>query len=133
MEHATSGFSLAEVLVVLLIISVLFILVMPQYIDVAENARTKEARALLRLIRAGQEVYFSEYRVFSDDLNLLNIENPNARVESQRDFSYSLAPPPPPDTLLEDFIAEATRLRGAREGDRYRIQKSGDVQGPFNP
>ena len=132
-----AGFTLTEILVVVIIIGILATLALPMLVKTLEKAKVGEAISNLNLIRTGQKIYFLEYGQFSPDIDSLNIENPN--LAASRYFYYDLDGTVPVET---DFKAQATRggsgvtqiAPSPYQGDQYYIQKDGTVHGRFaNP
>jgi len=130
------GFTLTEVLIVVIIIGILATLALPMLVKTLEKAKVGEAMSNLNLIRTGQKIYFLEYSQFSPDITSLNIEHPN--LASSRYFYYDLDGTVPVGT---DFKARA--IRGGTgaisapepyKNDEYYIQKDGTIHGRFaNP
>lgn len=128
------GFTLTELLVVVIIIAILAVLALPMLVKTLEKAKVGEATSNLNLIRTGQKIYFLENNKFTDSLGDLNIEDPN--VQTDRYFSYEASSSG--DTLTGDFTAKAIRGgTGAKtasstyDKDLYTIQKQGTIVGRF--
>ena len=127
------GFTLTELLIVVIIIGVLATLALPMLVKTLEKAKVGEATSNLNLIRTGQKIYFLEWGEFSPTIGDLNVEDPND--ETSRYFYYSLD-----DEVnrAENFTAIATRGgEGAisapepYDGDNYQVQKNGTIRGRF--
>ena len=122
-----SGFTLTEILIVIVIIAVLATLALPMLVKTIEKAKIGEAASNLNLIRTGEKIYFLEYGIYWNDINDLNIEDPNTPVS--RYFNYAI-------TAADgtDFTAQATRRDGDYQ-DPIVIQKDGRITstGPFFP
>jgi len=134
--HKT-GFTLTELLVVIIIIGIVAVLALPMLIKTIEKAKLGEAATNLNLIRTGEKIYFLEYGEFwynSDDdggLNDLNIENPNS--QANRYFDYEIV-----GITATDFTARATRKSDAPSpyaNQEYDIDKSGAIStdSPIQP
>jgi len=128
------GFTLTELLVVIVIIALLATLALPMLVKTLEKAKVGEAASNLNLLRTGQKIYFLEYGQFTSSINDLNIENPNDATS--RYFSYTASSSG--DTLTENFAATATRGgTGAiaapepYQDDEYTISKEGTISGRF--
>ena len=133
------GFTLTEILIVVVIVALLAVLALPMFVKTIEKAKVGEAISNLNLIRAGQKIYYLEYGCFAgtgtseDPIEKLKIEDPNDA--SSRYFYYEIASPAG-DT--SDFTAQATRGgSGAQpavspyDDDVYTIQKGGEIDGPL--
>lgn len=68
-----NGFSLNEIVVTVIIISVLTALALPQYTTVAEKARAAEARTSLASLLGAQKAYQLENSSFATDINELEV------------------------------------------------------------
>ena len=128
------GFTLTELLIVVVIIALLAALALPMLVKTLEKAKVGEAASNLNLIRTGQKIYFLEYGQFSPDIASLNVEDPNN--PTSRYFSYTAADGG--DDLTTDFTATATRGgTGAiaapepYQDDDYTISKEGTISGRF--
>jgi prepilin-type N-terminal cleavage/methylation domain-containing protein len=136
------GFTLTEILIVVIIIGVLATLALPMLVKTLEKAKVGEAISNLNLIRTGQKIYFLEYGCYSgtgeldNPIDKLNIENPNNATS--RYFYYEITSIAGATT---NFTAQATRGGSGAQpapspyGYWYRIQKEGRItsNGPFYP
>ncbi|MBI4436302.1 MAG: prepilin-type N-terminal cleavage/methylation domain-containing protein [Candidatus Omnitrophica bacterium] len=106
-RHA--GFTLLELLIVIIILGILAALALPQYLKTVERGRGAEAIVNLGTIRTGELNYYAENRVYTPDLDLLDIDNPNflpPPPDGTRLFDYTLSVPAP-----DTFTAMAQRIR----------------------
>ncbi|MFG6148534.1 competence type IV pilus major pilin ComGC [Halobacillus sp. B23F22_1] len=69
------GFTLIEMLIVLLIISVLLIITIPNLTENTESIRTKGCEALVLTTEAQVESYYIEHNALPADLSVLVDEN----------------------------------------------------------
>ncbi|MFC1646219.1 prepilin-type N-terminal cleavage/methylation domain-containing protein [Candidatus Omnitrophota bacterium] len=78
-----TGFTLIELVVVVVIIGILSSIALPLYNRVVEKSRTAEAYATLGAILSAQKRYVLEHDVYADDLDDLdiNITNPGKYFE----------------------------------------------------
>ena len=74
----TRGFTLLELLIVVTIIAILAAMAMPQYLRVAERARTAEALTVLAAMRSSELRYRSADPAgsYTTNLNTLDIDGP---------------------------------------------------------
>lgn len=117
------GFTLTELLIVVVIIGVLATLALPMLVKTIEKAKVGEAISNLNLIRTGQKIYFLEYSTFSPGVTDLNIEDPND--PSSRYFDYTIE-----SADSSDFTGRAQRRNNAPnpyDTYYYEISKDGDL------
>lgn len=118
-----AGFTLTELLIVVIILGILATLALPMLVKTIEKAKVGEAISNLNLIRTGQKIYFLEYSTFISSLDSLNIENPNDASSSY--FDYSI-----PSADSSDFTGRAQRKENAPDPYNtyyYDIQKDGAI------
>lgn len=70
------GFSLTELLVVLVIIGVLALLAIPRFLNVVTKAKTSEAKRNLRTLHTYLEAHYFEHDQYTTDLLVLGFEQP---------------------------------------------------------
>ena len=68
------GFSLTELMVVLVIIGILALLAIPRFSSVTSKAKMTEAKTMLKQLHTLQESYRFEYDVYSPDLLAIGFE-----------------------------------------------------------
>lgn len=133
-RHRKIGFTLTEILIVVVIVGILATLALPMLVKALEKAKIGEAVSNLNLIRTGQKIYFLEYGVFSPDVSDLNMEDPNETTS--RYFFYETSG----GDLENDFTATAERGGSGAisapepyDGNVYSISKDGTITstGPF--
>jgi prepilin-type N-terminal cleavage/methylation domain-containing protein len=82
------GFTLLELIVVIIILGVLATLGFTQYTKVIEKGRTSEAKMILGSIRTAQEAYNLEHGTYAANLDALPVQAPQA-CQNTHYFSYS--------------------------------------------
>ena len=75
-NFSPKGFTLVELLVVVLIIGILAAVAIPQYQVAVAKARINRLLALVKNIETAQEVYKMENGTYANDFSLLDIELP---------------------------------------------------------
>lgn len=68
------GFSLTELMVVLVIIGILALLAIPRFASITTRAKTTEARTMLRQVHTLQEAWFFEYDRYGEQLPAIGFE-----------------------------------------------------------
>lgn len=128
------GFTLTELLIVVIIVGILATLALPMLVKTLEKAKLGEAASNLNLIRTGQKIYFLEYSTFSPTITDLNIEDPNG--QTNRYFDYSITSPVAVPPNVTEFTARATRKDGKYQNSYCEITKDGTITssaGYFTP
>jgi len=130
------GFTLTEILIVVVIMGLLGTLALPVLVKTIEKAKFGEAISNLNLIRTGEKIYFLQYSFYAgrDDSDpnpktvaikdKLNIEDPNTSPY----FTYTIESP---KGDLSDFTVMATRKSDAPSayaGKEYTISKDGVIR-----
>lgn len=68
------GFSLPELLIVLVIIGILVMIAIPIYQNITTKAKTTEAKLMLGQVKTLQKAHYMEYDYYSDDLAAIGFE-----------------------------------------------------------
>jgi prepilin-type N-terminal cleavage/methylation domain-containing protein len=76
---ASSGFTLVELAVVIIIIGVLGAFAVPRFLDSVERSKAAEAINYLSSVRAAQERYQVQQGTYSNDLSALDIQMPSPK------------------------------------------------------
>lgn len=124
-----TGFTLTELLIVVIIVGIVATLALPMLVKTMEKAKLGEAASNLNLIRTGEKIYFLEYGTFRTPHTKLNIEDPNE--QANRYFQYEVT-----EADSNDFAAKATRREGRYINKAVYIDKSGAItadEGYFTP
>ncbi|CAN5489547.1 prepilin-type N-terminal cleavage/methylation domain-containing protein [soil metagenome] len=78
------GFSLTELLVVLVIIGVLVMLAIPIYNNIATRAKITEAKLMLNQVHTLQESFHMQYDHYSEDLHRIGFQQERLITENGR-------------------------------------------------
>ena len=90
LQRRGKGFTLLELLIVVVVLAVLAGLALPQYIRTVGRAKESEGWQVMASIRSAEMRYYAEWEAATADLTLLDITDPNAN--EPRYFSYTVAP-----------------------------------------
>ena len=122
-----TGFTLQEILVVIIIIAILVALALPQFGVTRERALTKEAMANLKLIAAAEKIYRLEFSGYYplDGIDKSNVDHINTDLKlslSETNWDYSVT------GGVGSFVSNATRQSGPYSSCNYSIN-----EGQFEP
>ncbi len=113
MQRKRKGFTLLEVLIVVIIIGVLAAIALPQYTNTIEKAKSAEATSTIGALRSSMERYWYDQGSFgtsytrATDLDDLDIDNPNDDTGAR--YEYSL-------TDLSDISVKTYTIDAKRDG-----------------
>ena len=112
------GFTLVEVLIVVIIIGILAAIGIPQFADSIEKAKGGEARAGLGHIQTGEKVYFAERENYTSQLSDLDV------TLTQRYWVFTIV------ATSTTYTATATRSGGGvRSGQTITMDQDGAISG----
>jgi len=114
------GFTLVEVLIVVIIIGILASIGIPQFAASIEKAKGGEARAGLGHIQTGEKVYFAEKEFYTTNPANLDI------TLSQKYWVFSITTP-----SSTTYTATATRSGGTYSGQTLTMDQAGTVSGTW--
>lgn len=79
LKKKSSGFTLLELIIVVIVIGILASIALPRYLQVAEKGRMAEAKSLLGALRSAQLRYVAAKSHFTNNLADLDIASTTAR------------------------------------------------------
>ena len=126
--NKNSGFTIIELVVVLVIIGILSALALPQYIKTVERSRQSEALTNLGAIRGAQMRYYLENANYTDSFNNLDIDDTSIGTY----FNYTPLNP----LAATGVVARATRTgtknpcAAAKKGYTINITNNGTTSNP---
>mgnify|MGYP001567477397 CR=1 FL=1 len=115
------GFTLVEVLIVVIIIGILASIGIPQFAASIEKAKGGEARAGLGHIQTGEKVYFAENEFYT------NVISPDLDITlTQKYWTFTISAP----TSIT-YTATATRSGGTHSGQTLSMDQAGTITGTW--
>ncbi|MFH1853986.1 MAG: type IV pilin protein [Candidatus Omnitrophota bacterium] len=112
------GFTLVEVLIVVIIIGILAAIGIPQFAASIEKSKGGEARAGLGHVQTGEKVYFAENEAYTNSNALLDISL------SERYWTFTISTP-----TATTYTATAERSGGTRDGQIITMDQNGTING----
>ena len=82
------GFTLLELIIVIIVLGILATLGFTQYTRVVERGRTAEAKTVLGQIRTAQQAYYLEYGSYAASIDPLLVNAPQTTCASTHYFIY---------------------------------------------
>jgi len=121
------GFTLAELLIVLVIIGILVLVALPNLMPMISKAKSTEAKLQLKHIHTLEETHFMLYSVYSMDFNEIDFEPPQSMENGgTSNYSYEIV-----RADNSSFLARATALSDFdRDGtlNVWEVDQSGKIQ-----
>jgi prepilin-type N-terminal cleavage/methylation domain-containing protein len=77
--RSKKGFTLLELIIVVIVIGILASIALPRFIRVAERARISEAKSILDALRGSQMRYLAQWNTYTGTPTLLDTPVPPAR------------------------------------------------------
>jgi type IV pilus assembly protein PilE len=122
----SSGFSLVEMMVVMVVIGILVAMAVPTYQRAVEQSHADIAAANLRAIWAAERLYWLEYHAYTSSLtDLRDIGLLDSQVVlSANGYTYAIA-----SAESNSFEATATRTGSTQWSGQYTIDQTGVISG----
>ena len=121
-RHPTAGFTLIELMIVVIIIGILASIAVPLFLDYTRSAKEAEAGPLLKQIYTLQLRHQAKFGAFTDDID--SLEGGPFLAGSGRYFSYSIIP----HETGFCAIASPNEAGTVQELDPQSIDGQGDIR-----
>lgn len=121
------GFTLPELMVVLVIVGILILLALPNLLPLIVRTRSLEAKQALQHVHQLEKTHFYEYSRFSDDLSRLGFAYDGKFVTEGGNVNYQLEVV---EATTSSFLVRATALTdwdGDGEFNVWEINQEGDL------
>ncbi len=113
----SSGFTLTELLVVIVIIGILAALTIPRFLNVTTSAKMTEAKLMLKQVYNLERGYYWENDAYSSDLQAINFEQEKLKTDGGN-ARYKIAITKATET---EFIATATAVVDFDKDGAYNV------------
>ncbi|MBL7131776.1 MAG: prepilin-type N-terminal cleavage/methylation domain-containing protein [Candidatus Omnitrophica bacterium] len=118
----SKGFTLLELIIVIIVIGILVAIALPQFVRVAERGRIAKAKTVLDAFRKAEGIYHALHSTYTTDETALDDEIPEIANVDDSDWSYSVS-----QAGATTFTVEAQRLKGAHIGNVVKIDNTGNI------
>ena len=124
-----SGFTLLEIIIVIIIVGILASLAMPKFFKTVEYSRSAEALTNLGAIRRAMDVCYQPTQNYAPctDFTKLSVEDPGLMFGAHWTYTWTIAPP-------SAFVITAARnaVDGGVAADKITIDQDGKKIGTGN-
>ncbi len=121
------GFTLSELLVVMIILGILVLLTLPNLLPLITKAKSTEAKLQLRHVHLLQRAYYMEHSEYAESLDLLDFEMPETLDEDGRAlYKYAIS-----EADEKGFLAQARAVKdfdGDGDFNLWEIDQDGNLR-----
>ncbi|MFZ5801171.1 MAG: prepilin-type N-terminal cleavage/methylation domain-containing protein [Candidatus Omnitrophota bacterium] len=123
------GFTLLELVIVIIVIGILVAMALPQFVRMAERGRVGKANVMLDMYRKAEGIEHAKNATYSGAMATLQVEIPEI-TDNDGDWIYTITA-----ADASAFVVEASRIDGPFAGDTITIDQTGTVGGthPLRP
>ena len=121
------GFTLLELLIVVVIIGVLATFAIPQFLKATERARYGKAQNTISLISQGVKMYYADTGDFTNNIAAIDpYVEINAQQDADKDWNYSIN-----GSAASSYTVEASRNGGSYGGNDVTLTQDNVWGGQF--
>jgi len=120
----SGGFTLLELIIVIIVVGILVAMALPQFTKVAERGRIAKAKTALDMFRKAEGIYFALSSFYTTTISALANEIPELTSVTDIDWSYTVT-----SASTTAFLATTTRLTGEYSGCTININQLGQIGG----
>lgn len=123
------GFTLLELVIVIIVIGILVAMALPQFVRMAERGRVAKANIMLDMYRKAEGIQHAKDATYTGDFTELQVEIPEI-TDNDTDWTYAIT-----SADANGFVVEASRITGPFAGNTITIDQTGTVGGthPLRP
>jgi len=122
----SKGFTLLELIIVIIVLGILVAIALPQFTKVAERGRIAKAKTVLDMFRKAEGIYFAINSFYTTDEAELANDIPELSGISAADVDWGYVVTTATNT---EFLVTATRDTGEYNGQRITINQLGQIGG----
>ena len=121
-NHPHAGFTLVEVLAVLIIVAILAGVGTPIYLNYIKTARAADAQTSISAIVTANKIYFQKYEEYANDLEQLKKEGAEIDKATLENWTFEIGAAAKQFTTVEATSTENMK-GGAGKHVKYDVQK----------
>jgi prepilin-type N-terminal cleavage/methylation domain-containing protein len=117
-KFKNSGFTMVELMMVVIIIGILVTIAIPNYMHSVETAKCSQGIGILKNMRTAELDYFRENDTFTNDITVLEAQVGGSFVDTS-DWAFSVV------SAATTFTLTATRQSGPFSGKSVDLNETG--------
>ena len=110
-RRTRTGFTLIEILIVVVILGILAAVVIPQFTNAADDASVASARTQLQTMRSQIELYRAQQNAYPAEVAGVGGGNPTVNWQELIDSDYMRSSPTWPSVFSEDYDGATGELK----------------------
>jgi len=117
------GFTLLELIIVIIVIGILVAMAVPQFVRVAEKARMTKCLQVLDLFRRAEGIFFGLNSFYTTTINDLTLDVSELAHVNDVDWSYYISS----SDLNSRFVVTGSRMVGEYSGQTITMNQLGEI------